>query len=140
MAHSRTRADWIGDRTLGAAEGMQYGCWFSPSVGTGVFLPLRRPMFFADRPAVEREMPGVLLFADKQPFIFTSSKNITAAFRHKDCMYASLSRERHVQCLFLMESIYGAAEIVVSTAGCMTRTTPLPTACVPQDVGMRTGW
>ena len=34
----------------------------------------------------------------------------------------------------------GSDEVVATAPGCMERSTPLPTGCVPPDVGLRTGW
>ena len=36
------KGEYVGNQLLGAAEGVEYGCWFTPSVGTGVFLPTRK--------------------------------------------------------------------------------------------------
>ena len=126
--------EWVGDRILGAAEGVQYGCWFSPSVGSGVFLPLRRPLVLHDRVEVESTLPDVARFSTAKARIFTSSSNISTPIHHNDCLYASLTRLHGYDALVVLESVHdGAAEIVVVTPECMHQTHPLQTACMPSQ-------
>ena len=61
MGKGRYPNDWVGDRSNGAGEGVRYGCWFSPCVGTGIFLPLGRSLVVRDRVHVEQAFPEVLL-------------------------------------------------------------------------------
>ena len=156
--HGAAATDWVGDPVLGAAEGMQYGCWFTPAVGTGIFLPLGRALFVRDRPTFERIMPDALRFP-------RAGRN--SPFRASDCLYANLTLSSGHDTLFMPFGAWGSAEVVATVssrptiacvpeavhvpssparprhwqaAGCMTQTAPLPSGCVPPDVGLRSGW
>ena len=137
---------YVGDPTRGAAEGVGYGCWFSPVVGTGVFLPLPLPgtLFFSDRQAVEEALPEVRRSWPQRPTAYNTSTQVSgravATYSHQDCPYATVARVRGARVLLVAHNPGGSTEIVVATAGCVAQTAPLPTGCVPHDVGLRTGW
>ena len=137
--------DWVGNRTWGAGEGVQYGCWFSPSVGTGIFLDVGKALFYRDREALERALPEVRRFPLDRPHILkyrSSAANDSITTRAKDCLYANLTRARGFNTLFVLRGPWdpSSPELVVTTSGCMDATAPLPTGCAPRDVGLRTGW
>ena len=139
---SSIRADeWVGNRTLGAAEGVEYGCWFTPSVGTGVFLPTRNMLYLVDRLEVERRLPEVMRFPlVHQNTTFETRAEQYVTIHHKDCLYATATRERKFDTLLIERNPEGAPHFVVASTGCMQQAAPLPTGCAPADVGLRTGW
>ena len=100
--------------------------------GTGIFLPLGKPLFLADRPAVERAMPMVLKF----PRAPTNN----ATWRHADCLYAALTRDHGYDTLVMANGAWGSPEVVATGSACMDQTVPLRTGCVPSAVGLRAGW
>ena len=59
---------------------------------------------------------------------------------HKDCLYATAAKQRGYARLFIENNPEGAPHVIVTSDGCMTRSTPLPTGCAPSDVGLFTGW
>lgn len=149
VGKGRDPNDWVGDRSNGAGEGVRYGCWFSPCVGTGIFLPLGRSLVLRDRVHVEQVLPEVLRFPrvptpvvapELGRVIEVTGGSNASMFRHQDCMYATLARARGFDSLVMPFGAWGTSEVVATAPGCMERSTPLPTGCVPPDVGLRTGW
>ena len=122
-------SEFVGNPKLGAAEGVGYGCWFTPTVGIGVFLPLGKALVVRDRHAVERELPEVVRFAGD-----------SGTRHHHDCLYAQLTRSRGFDTLVVLNNTGGATQIVSASDRCMDRDEPLPNACVPSGVGLRAGW
>ena len=136
--------DFVGDPLRGAGEGMGYGCWFSPSIGTGVFLPIGRALLFSDRQSVEERFPDMAIrFADRPQSYATSvqvSGRDSATYRHRDCLYANATMAAGYTRMVIASNPGGSTEIVVASAGCLHQTQPLQSACVPEDVGLRAGW
>lgn len=140
MGHGADSEDWIGDPTFGAAEGVGYGCWFTPSVGTGIWLTLDRALVLPDRAAIEVALPDVLRFPTRVNYTWLNAANETVLVRHRDCAYANATRNKGFNELVTLMGPHGAAEIVVATHGCMNQRSPLPNACPPLDVELHTGW
>ena len=134
--------EWVGNQNLGAAEGVQYGCWFTPSVGTGVFLPTGRQLYLVDRLEAEQRLPEILRFplVHQNTSFATRGEGQYVTIHHKDCLYATATRDRGFDTLFIENNPEGAPHVIVPSAGCMQRTEPLQTGCAPTDVGLRTGW
>ena len=121
-------SEYVGHPKLGAAEGVGYGCWFTPTVGSGSFLPLGNALVVHDRHAVEREFPEVMRFAGD------------SGTNHHDCLYANLTRSRGFDTLVVLNNTGGATQIISASDQCMDQHAPLPNACVPISVGLRAGW
>ena len=116
-----------GDPDRGTAEGVDYGCWFSPMVGSGVFVELGRALWVSDR----HELEG-LLHLDPETH---------------DCLYAKRAHARNFDSIIIAQSLRDSRpEVIVTAGGCMTQTEPLPDACVPTSAArrhsflLRTGW
>ena len=136
--------DFVGDPLRGAGEGMGYGCWFSPSVGTGVFLPVGRALLFADRQSVEERFPHMAWRFGDRPRSYPTSMQVSgrgsATYRHRDCLYANATRAAGFTRMLVASNPGGSTEIVVASDGCLNQARPLQSACVPADVGLRAGW
>ena len=141
------------EQPRGLGEGVGYGCWFSPAVGTGVFLPVGRALFVADRSAVRDVLRGVeripLLRRIQRSELTRMRMGVVSNVSHQaqsethkdwDCLFAELTHARGYNTLFMLQGAWGSSEIVVAARGCMNQSEPLPTGCVPPDVGLRTGW
>lgn len=134
-------SDWVGNQALGAGEGVEYGCWLTPSVGTGVFLPTRRMLYLVDRLEAEHHLHEVMRFPlQHHNTTYASRDGQYITIHHRDCLYAKATRERGFDGLFIEFNPEGAPHIIMVSPGCMHQPKPLQTACVPVDVGLRTGW
>lgn len=151
VGKGRDPNDWVGDRSNGAGEGVRYGCWFSPCVGTGIFLPLGRSLVLRDRVHVELALPEVLRFPRAPtpavaPWrarvlnMTESGYDNERVFHHQDCLYATLARARGFDSLVMPFGAWGTSEVIATAPGCMEQSTPLPSGCVPSDVGLHAGW
>mmetsp|Transcript_34847 Transcript_34847/g.103359 ORF Transcript_34847/g.103359 Transcript_34847/m.103359 type:complete len:170 (-) Transcript_34847:116-625(-) len=103
---------------------MDYGCWFSGAIGSGIFLRVDNGLWFTNRVELERGLPGVLDMPT-------------------DCLYARETAKGGYDSLVLPQSykVYpkqaerGAprSEIVAVHRECMVRSSPLPHACPPAE-------
>jgi len=108
----------------GTAEGVDYGCWFSPMVGSGIFLELRHTLWVENRTALIEQL---------------------ALKKNHDCLFAKAAAARGFDSIVIAFSLDdGRAEIIVTAGGCMTQKEPLPDACVPtsgaRPFSLRSGW
>ena len=121
------------------------GCWFTPSIGSGVFLTLGRVLVLPDRVAVEKELPGVARFTGQKARAASWPGPAGTSLHHHDCLYAQLARERGYDTLVVLndkrsENTGDATEIISTREGCMNQRVPLPNGCVPRSVRLGAGW
>ena len=106
---------------------------------TGVFLPVGSMLYIVDRLEAESVLPEILRFpltSRNTTFEARGSRYVT--IHHKDCLYATATRERGFDTLLMERNPEGAPHLISASTGCMDRRQPLQTGCVP--VGLRTGW
>ena len=137
--------EYVGNPKLGAAEGVGYGCWFTPSIGTGVFIEMsqKRTIYLVDRLEAERKLPEILRFplrTQNTSFATRGGKYVT--IQHKDCLYATATRSRHKDRLFIEHNPEMAPHLIVASNECMQQAQPLQTGCVPSGdaLQLKTGW
>ena len=104
-------------------EGMrEYGCWFLPAAGSGVWLHVGRTVAFANR-----EQAAHAGYAPDGKL---------------DCFYARTARARGFETMQLSTIFSNPhyAEIVHAGHSCMHQPAPLTSACPPKEIALRAGW
>ena len=122
---------------VGGRRGVQYGCWFSPSVSAGIFLDVAKALFYRDREALERALPEVRRFPLDRPHILkyrssAANDSITCAritVRESDA-HARLQHAVRIEGTWDRPARVGCHDKRLH--GCHGAA---PTGCAPRDVG-----
>ena len=123
-------------------EGRNYGCWFWPAKGSGIFVNVGRTQIARHRAHAEELGYG----ARTQVFNQQYGRNVTVRLRGNDCMYARVAHERQLDSVQIMranrlvfagQNTEPVAELVIAAADCVHPTRLLTQACPPLE--LRTG-
>ena len=130
-------------RPLGCCrEGRNYGCWFWPAKGSGIFVHLGRTAVMRDRHHAEESGYGVRA----QVWLTKHGRNGTVRLRGNDCMYARAARDFGLDSLqvlranrnvFTGQKTSPVSEIVLTADGCVHPHRIVTHACPP--VPLRSG-
>ena len=123
-------------------EGRNYGCWFWPARGSGIYVNVGRSQVLRSRSDAEHSGFG----ARAVVFNAKYGRNVTVRMRGNDCMFARVARDLHldsVQVLranrqvFTGQSTAPAFELVLAAPACTHPSEVLQHACPP--VTLRAG-